>query len=853
MNIWNNKNKNLLKCIIFLISIILSYSQYLDNNNEFESIINNYYDILSSSKKIINMELDKFYSEKIDNNNSIIYYELNLINDFEEIFFDFQSEYGCLYIIFEKEIYTNSSYNYIFCSEGKNNIFSLNKNINKTSIIKDFIIGVGYSSLELNKNINFEFSLKVSIRKPEINIFEINSEHKILCKTEKVNQTNYRCNFMIINKNDEKENLIIYFVSKNSIKLNIFADYINKEEYDNWNINYLTNNIPSNNSSFNNENIENDFIIIPKIDINKYIYISVESNIETIIEVFNQFLDIQEEINLSDVNYMQFFSVYKSVNINLDLNDSLINEIVLSIVTLDGKASIYLGYDDSKKYITDKIENKLLLNINLELYKNKSNKCNLIINNLEKNDEKEMSYIFYIYYKHKSNNILSELTYGKSNKIFYNDIQFPIMLYEQIPNSNSSINANLQLYNVPLINSSVFDIEMIILSKKEIYQLKIGYDYDNIKKGKNITKGKFDFILSASYLNIESNFDELEEQYLIIYITRNTFNDNINELILGLTIHQINSLIYPSERIYHFGQLKNEEKVIYRLKGNNKYHLMRLEFGANSHYIKWSVKRKIDNYNYIKNDTDLSFVTEKWVNGRELLTMYIEKGEDIYLTIFSNDIIKNNKITNYIFKYVNSGKNSDFKNYRIKNDSLNYNKKNKNIYANKLNDIPSNYFQYYYLKIINKDDYIENEDINTIAMIESNNSLIVKGKIINNYVLFDLKSNNLEDNYYYINAYSIIINNYYEIEYISYEGLVIKPKLILIESKKGIILASLIISGIAFLIFLLNCIIYFYRKRKIRRISYDDILHGLDFGFNNDLDEDRGIINDDDFLMNLED
>ena len=86
---------------------------------------------------------------------------------------------------------------------------------------------MGYSSLELNKNINFEFSLKVSIRKPEINIFEINSEHKILCKTEKVNQTNYRCNFMIINKNDEKENLIIYFVSKNSIKLNIFADYIN--------------------------------------------------------------------------------------------------------------------------------------------------------------------------------------------------------------------------------------------------------------------------------------------------------------------------------------------------------------------------------------------------------------------------------------------------------------------------------------------------------------------------------------------------------------------------------------------------------------------------------------------------
>ena len=69
---------------------------------------------------------------------------------------------------------------------------------------------------------------------------------------------------------------------------------------------------------------------------------------------------------------------------------------------------------------------------------------------------------------------------------------------------------------------------------------------------------------------------------------------------------------------------------------------MRLEVGINSYNIGWSVKRKIEESDHIYNDTDLSFVTEKWYNGRSLITMYIERGEDIYLTIFNKDLIYNN-------------------------------------------------------------------------------------------------------------------------------------------------------------------------------------------------------------------
>ena len=48
--------------------------------------------------------------------------------------------------------------------------------------------------------------------------------------------------------------------------------------------------------------------------------------------------------------------------------------------------------------------------------------------------------------------------------------------------------------------------------------------------------------------------------------------------------------------------------------------------------------------------------------------MYINNGEDIYLTIFKNSISHDDIKFNYIFKYINSGKNGDLKNYRIKDD-----------------------------------------------------------------------------------------------------------------------------------------------------------------------------------------
>ena len=814
----------IIKIIIFLNFISFYFSQDITNEN----IIQNYY-LISSEQNNINIIVDKFYFGNINNNNSFINYSLVLLNDTEQIFFDFQSEFGCLYINANEEIKNNSNKEFRFCSEGSSKIFIINKkdlyekiDLEKKDSFENSTINISisYSPLEYEKELNFYYSLKVSLRKPEINIFEINSNHKTLCKTENTKDGKYRCLFLITNNNNENnDNLIVYSVSQNnSNKLNIFADYINKDEYDNWNTEYLINNIPNINSNYNNYNSEMNFVYIQNNNLKQYIFVSIESNNEENIEIISQ--SINNEFELPKINNIKIYEINKTSE-NLNFNHLLMNDISFSLVTLYGKAKIQFQYDNSTQYITDIRENKLLFRIHLESCK-KNNNCNLIINNLEENDKIGLGYIFYISYSEQSNNLLNELIDGKSSKFLQdNNFKYPIIFYDKIPNNSTPININLQLYNslqIESFNESIFDIEVLIISKEDIYNFKLNYSY--IQKYNHTIKGKFDSVLSASniYLSSEeiNSFEVLYDKYLLIYITTN-ININVEKLIIGSTISQINNLIYPSERIYHYGKLNNEEKIVYKLKGNENYHLMRLEFGCNNNNIKWSVKRNNDNYNYKENDTDLSFVTEKWANGRELLTMYIERGEDIYLTIFYKNIIRNNNLTNYIFKYINSAKNGDFKNFIVYDDSLSYDIDIERLEVNKLKNIPTFNKIQYYLRVIKENDYINNEGINTIALTESKNNLALIGKDSDNKIYFYLKKFIDKKETYYINVYSIIVENNSDIEYFSYSSFKIEGE---INKQPNIILIIISLAFVSFIIIMIiiRLIQYCIKERKKRYI-----------------------------------
>jgi hypothetical protein len=333
-------NKKYITLIIFLISIIFCFSQS-SKNNELNSLVKNYYDPLI--KDYIEIIENEYISNKI-HDSTLTFYKFYILNDTDDVYIEYQSEYGCLYINAVKGMPINSdSYHFEFCSEGEeNNLFILNKSKilekiedNEEDSIANIslIIGVGHSSLE-ESGLKFDYKLKLSLRKSGINIFTINSDNKILCKMEKINGDNYRCLFMILNNFvDQDKNLIIYATSKNHIeKLNIYADYINNTEYNDWNVEYLSENIPNINSTYNNIDKDMNYIIIPKVEKNKYIFLSIESNTETTIEVLNKI--IIERIELPKVDEICIYSVNNDDEMYFFLDQSPINEFTLYLQTI---------------------------------------------------------------------------------------------------------------------------------------------------------------------------------------------------------------------------------------------------------------------------------------------------------------------------------------------------------------------------------------------------------------------------------------------------------------------------------------------------------------------------------------
>ena len=834
--------KNKITKLFFLLIFLPFFSSSLTNKN-IAQVINDYNTYYFTEPSNYT-EFDVFQEGNININKTVISYnyQISIKNKSElgKIFFDYQSDFGYLNISFNK----GGKKNTVFQSQEKNNFFILDLNdvLNNESWIRDdfVVMNVQVAFDNIQPNFNFDFSLKASLKK-SINILEINSEHQILCKTEKVDKDDdednkYRCLFVVVNKDNitnseenEKNLLLFPFINENidDLNLNIYADYINKTIYDNFDNETLSQLIPNNNSQYKNKiiNKTTNFIRIENITHEKYLYVSIETNKETLLEILSQ--EISENKNayeLTNPKKIQTISINGlNASISLDFTKSDISEYSILLTTVYGKSTIYFEDNPNEKYTADVRENSLFLSLD-------SKKGKLI---LEKIDE---GHVFYITVLDKEKSVINELIYSRASRFSFNNIPEQMLFYENIPVNNDSVNINFQLYNILQINNT-FNICVALLSKEEIQEIK--YNISKINNMTFIAEGQLSPISLSSNIHLNHDLNN-ENKSNVFIILQPTFDTSNKKMILGISLTKVNSLIYPSERIYYYGELNKYDRVTYKLEGNEKYHLMRLELGHNSGDINWSVKRTYEEKNYTMNDTDLSFVIEYWHNGRELLTMYIENGEDIYLTIFKKQNIRRNKNIsyNYAFKYINAGKNGDFKNYVVKQDNLIYNEDDKAIKIYEFWNVhPKNVIMSYYMRTIQYDNYVTSETLNSISLIESKGSFLTDKAYITdeetseNLVEFYLRNSLNAMKSYFLNCYIAVIEDNNNIELLSYEGTFIEgqtiPKPII-----GLIIAALCIAGIVFIILVIRFIhhctcaenYYTVRKRSNYRYNYDYLI-----------------------------
>ena len=834
--------KNKITKLFFLLIFLPFFSSSLTNKN-IAQVINDYNTYYFTEPSNYT-EFDVFQEGNININKTVISYnyQISIKNKSElgKIFFDYQSDFGYLNISFNK----GGKKNTVFQSQEKNNFFILDLNDvlnNESWIGDDFVVmNVQVAFDNIQPNFNFDFSLKASLKK-SINILEINSEHQILCKTEKVDKDDdednkYRCLFVVVNKDNitnseenEKNLLLFPFINENidDLNLNIYADYINKTIYDNFDNESLSQLIPNNNSQYKNKiiNKTTNFIRIENITHEKYLYVSIETNKETLLEILSQ--EISENKNayeLTNPKKIQTISINGlNASISLDFTKSDISEYSILLITVYGKSTIYFEDNPNEKYTADVRENSLFLSLD-------SKKGKLI---LEKIDE---GHVFYITVLDKEKSVINELIYSRASRFSFNNIPEQMLFYENIPVNNDSVNINFQLYNILQINNT-FNICVALLSKEEMQEIK--YNISKINNMTFIAEGQLSPISLSSNIHLNHDLNN-ENKSNVLIILQPTFDTSNKKMILGISLTKVNSLIYPSERIYYYGELNKYDRVTYKLEGNEKYHLMRLELGHNSGDINWSVKRTYEEKNYTMNDTDLSFVIEYWHNGRELLTMYIENGEDIYLTIFKKQNIRRNKNIsyNYVFKYINAGKNGDFKNYVVKQDNLIYNEDDKAIKIYEFWNVhPKNVIMSYYMRAIQYDNYVTSETLNSISLIESKGSFLTDKAYITdeetseNLVEFYLRNSLNAMKSYFLNCYIAVIEDNNNIELLSYEGTFIEgqtiPKPII-----GLIIAALCIAGIVFIILVIRFIhhctcaenYYTVRKRSNYRYNYDYLI-----------------------------
>ena len=834
--------KNKITKLFFLLIFLPFFSSSLTNKN-IAQVINDYNTYYFTEPSNYT-EFDVFQEGNININKTVISYnyQISIKNKSElgKIFFDYQSDFGYLNISFNK----GGKKNTVFQSQEKNNFFILDLNDvlnNESWIGDDFVVmNVQVAFDNIQPNFNFDFSLKASLKK-SVNILEINSEHQILCKTEKVDKDDdednkYRCLFVVVNKDNitnseenEKNLLVFPFINENidDLNLNIYADYINKTIYDNFDNESLSQLIPNNNSQYKNKiiNKTTNFIRIENITHEKYLYVSIETNKETLLEILSQ--EISENKNayeLTNPKKIQTISINGlNASISLDFTKSDISEYSILLTTVYGKSTIYFEDNPNEKYTADVRENSLFLSLD-------SKKGKLI---LEKIDE---GHVFYITVLDKEKSVINELIYSRASRFSFNNIPEQMLFYENIPVNNDSVNINFQLYNILQINNT-FNICVALLSKEEMQEIK--YNISKINNMTFIAEGQLSPISLSSNIHLNHDLNN-ENKSNVFILLQPTFDTSNKKMILGISLTKVNSLIYPSERIYYYGELNKYDRVTYKLEGNEKYHLMRLELGHNSGDINWSVKRTYEEKNYTMNDTDLSFVIEYWHNGRELLTMYIENGEDIYLTIFKKQNIRRNKNIsyNYVFKYINAGKNGDFKNYVVKQDNLIYNEDDKAIKIYEFWNVhPKNVIMSYYMRTIQYDNYVTSETLNSISLIESKGSFLTDKAYITdeetseNLVEFYLRNSLNAMKSYFLNCYIAVIEDNNNIELLSYEGTFIEgqtiPKPII-----GLIIAALCIAGIVFIILVIRFIhhctcaenYYTVRKKSNYRYNYDYLI-----------------------------
>ena len=762
------------------------------------------------------IQVDEFIIGSVDlaqNDKIVEFYEIWFPHDSEIVLFDWQSSVAGLYINLGGIRPSSKNADFKLLPPGKDTILNLTRNeiIEKAKSKKDVYIPHENSLQDINlvigvwtdktDSINTEiYSLRIHQadldNENNLDITQVNTDQKILCNPTLIKENEYRCLFVVIYDDKDvnmRTPLLVYGGSLNHGALNyIYANFIERNIYDEFIREDLNNSIPNDQTAILNSRKEGvDYIYIKILEKGKYMFININTDkpepimIVTSMPVYN-YIEYDLKEYYPNPTTEQLLSVSGE---RLRLSFPCTNSVMVDIITLNGHAEISWKSDPNTVFVMRGVGDRISLSSGNELDE-------LIINRLDetnnnnKNDKLTMDdpgFVFYITYIIKDNSIkFNEIHYGKSLEITYKDVDLPVFLYSKIGSEYRDINIAITFKDNEVDKSGIYELSPLIISAqlvKEnlIYEIKKDPELKPIDKD---IQGYYDSALKTAQIFLSEdiiknyNIKDSDNPTIYIIIDKNKdakLTDKIYEKFsVEAQVSGVNDGVIPVEKIYHYGRVRNinSKETFYRLKTDKNRPFMRFQIAFNSDNLDFVVS---DTENLIKNITFLK-------SGKDLGKIYVTFGinknvEIYYLYIYKKKNTRTEEhLNNYAFKYFNVKNLSEILDYKILSSpeiSIDEKKKDGNDIItctfNKLDIEDGKANITYFFKVAEKSTYYNGEEYKTIAVTESpyytvyeRNPLDIKGEIT-------LTAEGKLSNWEYLNVIAQVQQNNV-IEYISYNG-----------------------------------------------------------------------------------
>ena len=746
------------------------------------------------------------------------FYEIWLPHDSDTVEFDWQSSLAGLYIKLDGKRPTTTNAHFVLYPPGRPSVLSLTKaeiiqKYKEVNGIKDNITSIQDISLVIgvwtNKtdSVNYElYSLRVqqyiANETEDLGIIEVNADQKVICKPKAYREgysTSYRCLFMISYNSDATIFAPIYiygFSTNPAATINLFGSFIDRDIYNSYDINEIKKSIPSiQNSEYNTYYDGVNYIYVKELPKQKYFFINLYSDypddliLINSVPIFNLIAEGAITQVFPNSHTEQLFSIQKG---HLQMIFPGQEGVATTIEVVSGEAEInWLNEDVHKlKGAQDRIT----------LFSDKNNRELIIrstklFNSKLKATIEDPGFLFYITYQARLDGVnFDEIKFQKSTEISYKGTDLPSILYCKLGNVYKDLNIAIQFKdNSAQAEGQFADSPVIvrstIMKEDSIYSARKNSQTDMVPSKEKSVFGYYDpaiktALIYFSQAKINSyNIDKKDNPTLYLRLEKTSEDQAItfNKFDIEARVAGINDHVVPVEEIYHYGKLgANQDSVFYKLKLNKKKMFMRIQIAFNSEELEFTIHQQLNNF--IENQTYPDWRASR-ERGKVIITFIKPDIDYIYLNIFKKErgTTGNEQLSNYAFKYITAESEYDFYDFKSMSNEINCEVKleafdgydSVECTFNQIHSDVGEINVTYFLKIVENSTYIYGEEMNTIAVTESPNTVFYKRNPVpgvdGDYDKIFMQGAGHFSNWGYINIIAQIQQDN-NIEYVAYDG-----------------------------------------------------------------------------------